>query len=225
MNFYLESAKAADYQELMQFADFQGVITTPSMFSSENLDVKTAIDEMLEVMPDSQSLFIPVIQSGFRSMLKEARDLAALSPKIIPVVPFSAEGLMVLKACFTLKVKAACSKISRPEQLVFALSNRAPILLISQRLMKKAGSSKKMAKTLQAMRSENSDDALKDVQVIFYDVQDAADAGDLLSQAEKWISLKPQTVKEILDDQVLKSEIQEEKDDWIMNYTRMEFFE
>lgn len=75
------------------------------------------------------------------------------------------------------------------------------------------------------MRNENSDDALKDVQVIFYDVQDAADAGDLLSQAEKWISLKPQTVKEILDDQVLKSEIQEEKDDWIMNYTRMEFFE
>lgn len=218
MNFYLESAKAAEYQELMQFADFKGVISTPSMFTHEGLDVKAVIDDLLEVLPDNVMLFIPVIQSGFRSILKEAREIASLAPNVIPTIPFSPEGLMALKACSTLKVKAACSKISKPEQLVFALNNKAPILLISKRLMNKAKTETMMLETL-----KNNEDS--SAEVIFYDVTDASDAGDLFAKGLKNVSLKPAAVKEILQEANLISEIQEEKDEWIMTYTRMELFE
>lgn len=54
---------------------------------------------------------------------------------------------------------------------------------------------------------------------------DASDAGDLFAKGLKNVSLKPAAVKEILQEANLISEIQEEKDEWIMTYTRMELFE
>ncbi len=225
MELFLETIHAADYQELMQFADFKGAITSPRMFSSVNADVQKSIDEMLEVLPENSLLFIPVIQTGFRNILREARELASISGMIVPVIPFSPEGLMALKACYTLKIRAACSKIARPEEAVFALNNRASFLLISQRLARKSGTEKNMKQLLKTLKAEARTDPDSAPEVVVYDFCDLSEASGYLCADLADTALLASQVREILDDQILKNEIEEEKDDWILAYTRMELFD
>lgn len=231
MNFYLQTADPARYSEMSQCMTFAGIITTPEMFYRENRDVRKTIDELLELLTDDQKLFVPVIQSGFRAILKEARQLKAIKANVVPVIPYSMDGLMALKACSTLKVEAACSHVSSAPQAMIALNNNAPILISSAAEAEKSSDydreSAMLMQTLQheKIRRSNTEETPAITELIASDFSSAWQIKKAMADGADSVALTYEQCAGLLNIPAVKEELQNDRDQWIFNYTRMELLD
>lgn len=122
MKLYLQSIQPDDFMEINQALPLAGIYTTPFDFLGTEKSVREILESLLEVMDDTQKLYVHSISTGFRSMLEEGKRLHALSERIVMVVPCDAQGLMALKACRTLKIPAALGSIFDAGQAAAAAS-------------------------------------------------------------------------------------------------------
>lgn len=220
MEFILETVSADEFLEINQILSLKGVLTTPSLFIREGADVKEVLSSLLEVMSEEQLIYVHTIESGFRSILKEARALQAISKQVIPVLPFSMDGLMAMKACRTLKVPAVIDHLTSAEQAEFALNNGAHSLLFNAEEIAEASDPIRDLKDVKEALSEEEWD-----RVIVSGLKQPSELRSILKLQAKTVCLSEQAVMMILNSPVSQKAVAAEKEAWQIAFTRMELFD
>ncbi|MCF0259653.1 MAG: hypothetical protein HUJ54_07325 [Erysipelotrichaceae bacterium] len=139
MGFLLETVSPAEFSEINQFITLEGVLCPAAKMLEKKVKVSQLIEEFLNIMAEEQRLYLPVISSGFRTMLAEIRQTASLSDRITVMVPATAEGLMCLKACRTLKVPVILAGVQSMAMAAFGHENHAPAMLLDYGALEESG--------------------------------------------------------------------------------------
>lgn len=97
-----------------------GVTSNPSLLAeSPYANPQHFVTEVLELDPTLQ-VAVQVISTERSLMLKEARTLAAMDPRVIVKVPLSTEGIPVITHLVNEGFKALATAIYTPEQVLLA---------------------------------------------------------------------------------------------------------
>ena len=92
MRFFLDTANLDEIGQAMAWGVVAGVTTNPTLVSKEgNLDFFTRVREIAEIVKGPVSA--EVISLDTPGMVREARELAALSPHVVAQVPMTPEGM------------------------------------------------------------------------------------------------------------------------------------
>ena len=92
MRFFLDTANLDEIGQAMAWGVVAGVTTNPTLVSKEgNLDFFTRVREIAEIVKGPVSA--EVISLDTPGMVREARELAALSPHVVVKVPMTPEGM------------------------------------------------------------------------------------------------------------------------------------
>ena len=100
MKIYCDSCDIEVIKKYKELGIVDGVTTNPSIIARSGKDFKKAIAEICEIIDTSVSVEVMAIE--YKSMLKEAEELANLAPQITIKLPITEDGL---KACKTLSEK------------------------------------------------------------------------------------------------------------------------
>ncbi|MCF0260701.1 MAG: hypothetical protein HUJ54_12655 [Erysipelotrichaceae bacterium] len=140
MGFLLETVSPAEFSEINQYITLEGVICPAAAILGNKVKVSQLIDEFLNIMAEDQRLYLPVISAGFRPMLAEIRQTAAISSRIVVMIPAVSEGLMCLKACRTLKIPVILSGVQSMAMAAFGYENHAPAMIMDAAALEETGS-------------------------------------------------------------------------------------
>lgn len=92
MRFFLDTANLDEIGQAMAWGVVAGVTTNPTLVSKEgNLDFFTRVREIAEIVKGPVSA--EVISLDTPGMVREARELAALSPHVVVKIPMTPEGM------------------------------------------------------------------------------------------------------------------------------------
>lgn len=95
MKFFIDTANINEIKEAASLGMVDGVTTNPSLVSKEGKDFRKLLDEILAIVDGPVSA--EVVSTDYDSMLKEARELAAIHKNIVVKIPLIKEGLKVVK--------------------------------------------------------------------------------------------------------------------------------
>jgi transaldolase len=95
MKLFIDTANTAHIREAESWGVICGVTTNPSLIAKEGRDFKEVVKEITTIVDSPISA--EVIDTKHESMVKEARELAAIHPNIIIKIPMTAEGLKATK--------------------------------------------------------------------------------------------------------------------------------
>ena len=136
MKFYLKTLNPDEFMEINQAITLSGICTEPTDFSRGEVDVMSALESLLEVMSEDQTISLFAINSGFRGMLEEGKMLQKISPALILTLPANEQGFMAAKASRRLNLSVAIGAIFSLGQGTIALENQEGPLLFD---MEKVG--------------------------------------------------------------------------------------
>ncbi|PLX67927.1 MAG: fructose-6-phosphate aldolase [Denitrovibrio sp.] len=91
MKIFLDTANIEEIKEVKDLGILDGVTTNPSLIAKEKKDFKKTIAAICEVVNGTVSA--EVIALDWETMVKEGRELAAISEHVVVKVPFTKDGL------------------------------------------------------------------------------------------------------------------------------------
>jgi len=91
MKIFLDTANIEEIKEVKDLGILDGVTTNPSLIAKEKKDFKKTIAAICEVVNGPVSA--EVIALDWETMVKEGRELAAISEHVVVKVPFTKDGL------------------------------------------------------------------------------------------------------------------------------------
>ena len=94
MKLFIDTANIEEIREIARWGVIQGVTTNPKIFSQEDTDLKTRVQEILEVVPGPLS--VEVTTNDLDEMLVEAQKYASWSQHIVVKVPMGPTGLQAV---------------------------------------------------------------------------------------------------------------------------------
>lgn len=213
MELYLQSVSPDDFMEINQAVPLSGIYTAPFDFTAGELNVKDTLQSLLEVMDDTQKLYVHSVSAGFRSILDEGKTLHALSDKIVLVVPADAQGLMALKACRTLKIPAAAANVYDPAQILVASKvTEAPVIADLDAISRHGD-----ARQVLSQAAAILDDPGKQLMVSGCMNQEAFTGAAMVHPAA--IAARPEVFRSMMYSVLTQSEMENARDQWIMTYT------
>lgn len=136
MKFYLKTLSPDEFMEINQAITLSGVCTEPLDFSRGEVDVMSALEGLLEVMSEAQTISLFALNGGFRGMLEEGKMIQKLSSALILTLPASEQGFMAAKASRRLQLPVAMGAIFTLGQAAIALEVQEGPLFLD---MEKAG--------------------------------------------------------------------------------------
>lgn len=219
MKYYLQTLSPDAFMQINQAVSLAGVYTEPTDFSRQEIDVMSALSNLLEVMADTQTLMVTGLSSGFRSLLEEGKTLQKLSGQLMLNVPASEQGFMAAKAARRLSLPVGVTSIFSAAQASLALHNEAGMVLID---LEKAG------------RFTDSEQLLQDV-LGLVDPQDRekilviCSSSEYLTQALRCgaqaVAAPVSVYGEMLYNVLTDSEMAQAREEWLLAYTRNSILE
>ncbi len=98
MELFADTCDLVQIKRMVDLGIIDGVTTNPSILSKVNLDIKSAIAQICEIM--SGSVSVEVLSDSYDDMLHEAREWLALGYSQLTIkLPITEDGI---KACHTL---------------------------------------------------------------------------------------------------------------------------
>jgi transaldolase len=91
MKLFIDSADVAQIRDISARSRIDGVTTNPTLISKTGRSMAQVIAEICEVVPDCVSA--EVAAEDTEGMLREAKILAAISPKVVIKIPMTWPGL------------------------------------------------------------------------------------------------------------------------------------
>ena len=91
MELFLDTANVEEIREIARWGVIRGVTTNPKIFSKENADLRTRVDEILSIVPGPLS--VEVTTNDLDEMIVEAQRFATWSEHIVVKLPMSPAGL------------------------------------------------------------------------------------------------------------------------------------
>ncbi len=118
MELFIDTANIEEIREIAQWGVITGVTTNPKIFSKENVDLRSRVEEILEIVPGPLSL--EVTTNDPDEMIVEAQKYAAWSKHIVVKVPMSPAGLQAVAILKQKGIKTNVTAIMTVNQAMLA---------------------------------------------------------------------------------------------------------
>lgn len=118
MQLFLDTADPSEVRQAVDWGVIQGVTTNPSLISKQRGDFHSLIREICDIVQGPVSA--EVISVDTAGMLREAEELAALSPHVVIKIPMTPAGLSAVKELSRQSVKTNVTLIFSANQALLA---------------------------------------------------------------------------------------------------------
>lgn len=118
MELYIDTANLEEIKEIARWGILRGVTTNPKIFSSEEVDLKTRVEEILAVLPGPLSL--EVTTNDLDEMIVEAQTYASWSEHVVVKVPMGPTGLQAVRLLSQKGIKTNVTAIMTVNQAMLA---------------------------------------------------------------------------------------------------------
>lgn len=118
MKLFIDTANIDEIREINEWGVICGVTTNPSLIAKEGRDFKQVIEEIASIVDGPISAEVISLEKD--GMIKEARELAKLSPNIVIKIPMTREGLKAVNVLSKEGIKTNVTLIFSPNQALLA---------------------------------------------------------------------------------------------------------
>ncbi|WP_019243231.1 MULTISPECIES: fructose-6-phosphate aldolase [Bacillus] len=118
MKFFIDTANFEEIKEAHALGIISGVTTNPSLVAKENVSFHDRIKEITSLVEGSVSA--EVIATDYEGMIKEGRELAAISPNVTVKVPMTPDGLKAVHTFAKEGIKTNVTLIFSANQALLA---------------------------------------------------------------------------------------------------------
>jgi transaldolase len=119
MQLFLDTANLNDIREATQSGLISGVTTNPALAAKEGRNFTDLLKEILEVT-GAGPVFAEAISLDVAGMVREGKELAALSDRMVVKIPAVWEGFQAVKQLGAAGVKTAVTMVYSPAQALMA---------------------------------------------------------------------------------------------------------
>ncbi len=130
MKFFIDTANIDQIKEAKTLGILDGVTTNPSLMAKEGIKGKSNIfkhySDICDIVQGDVSA--EVISTDFENMIKEAHELAEISPFIVIKIPVIKEGIKAIKYLSENGIKTNCTLVFSPGQAILAAKAGATYL-------------------------------------------------------------------------------------------------
>lgn len=120
MKFYIDTANVAEIREAYEMGIIAGVTTNPSLIAKEGRDYQETLKEIASFMEGPISGEVSADSETAEDMIKEGREIAALSKNMVVKIPMTAEGLKAVKVLSKEGIKTNVTLIFSATQALLA---------------------------------------------------------------------------------------------------------
>ena len=120
MKFYIDTANVAEIREAYERGIIAGVTTNPSLIAKEGRDYQETLKEIASFMEGPISGEVSADSETAEEMIKEGREIAALSKNMVVKIPMTAEGLKAVKVLSKEGIKTNVTLIFSATQALLA---------------------------------------------------------------------------------------------------------
>ena len=120
MELFIDTANLEEIREIARWGVARGVTTNPKIFSKENADIRTRVEEILTIVPGPLS--VEVTSNDLDEMIVEAQKFAAWSPHIVVKLPMSPAGLEAASVLKSKGIKTNVTAVMSVGQAMLAAS-------------------------------------------------------------------------------------------------------
>ncbi|WP_042351072.1 fructose-6-phosphate aldolase [Bacillus massiliigorillae] len=118
MKFFIDTANFEEIKEAHSLGILSGVTTNPSLVAKENVSFHDRIKEITSLVDGSVSA--EVIATDYEGMIREGRELAAISPNVTVKVPMTPDGLKAVHTFAQEGIKTNVTLIFSANQALLA---------------------------------------------------------------------------------------------------------
>ena len=120
MKFYIDTANVAEIREAYEMGIIAGVTTNPSLIAKEGRDYQETLKEIASFIEGPISGEVSADSETAEEMIKEGREIAALSKNMVVKIPMTAEGLKAVKLLSKEGIKTNVTLIFSATQALLA---------------------------------------------------------------------------------------------------------
>lgn len=120
MKFYIDTANVAEIREAYEMGIIAGVTTNPSLIAKEGRDYQETLKEIASFMEGPISGEVSADSETAEEMIKEGREIAALSKNMVVKIPMTTEGLKAVKVLSKEGIKTNVTLIFSATQALLA---------------------------------------------------------------------------------------------------------
>lgn len=123
MELFIDTANIDEIREIARWGVLRGVTTNPKIFSKESVDLRTRVQEILEIVPGPLS--VEVTTNDPDEMIVEAQKFAAWSKHIVVKVPMNPAGLQAVGVLKQKGIKTNVTAVMTVNQAMLAAASGA----------------------------------------------------------------------------------------------------
>ena len=131
MKFFIDTANLDQIREAKSLGILDGVTTNPSLMAKENITGKEKIMEhyraICEIVGEGD-VSAEVIATDYEGMMREGRELAAISPNIVVKIPMIKEGIKAIRSFSEEGIRTNCTLVFSAGQAILAAKAGATYL-------------------------------------------------------------------------------------------------
>jgi transaldolase len=119
MKIFLDTANINEIRKGVATGSVYGVTTNPSIICKENKSLKACVGEISAISPDL-TILVEAVSTDPDEMVKEARELVKLAPKIVVKIPMTLSGLFATKILSNEGISVAVTLVFSLNQAIAA---------------------------------------------------------------------------------------------------------
>ena len=120
MRFFIDTANVEDIRKANDMGVICGVTTNPTLIAKEGRDFKEVIKEIASIVDGPISGEVKPTTLDAPTMMKEAREIAAIHPNMVVKIPMTVEGLKACRMCKAEGIKTNLTLIFSANQALLA---------------------------------------------------------------------------------------------------------
>lgn len=122
MKFFIDTANLDQIKQAHDLGVLDGVTTNPSLMAKEGIKGEKAVTAHYKAICDvvDGDVSAEVISTDFDGMIKEAKELVKIDPKIVVKVPMIYEGIKAIKYLSSKGIKTNCTLVFSAGQALLA---------------------------------------------------------------------------------------------------------
>ncbi len=119
MEFFLDTAIIEEIKEAKSYGVLDGITTNPTLISKTGKKFWEVVEEICKIVDGPIS--VEVVSTDADGMIKEAEEIAKISPNIVIKVPMTEEGVKAIYRLSEKGIKTNTTLIFSPMQALLAL--------------------------------------------------------------------------------------------------------
>lgn len=118
MELFIDTANIDEIREIARWGVLRGVTTNPKIFANENVDLRTRVEEILDILPGPIS--VEVTTNDLEEMIEEAQTYASWNQHIVAKVPMGPTGLQAVQTLQKRGIKTNVTAVMTVNQAALA---------------------------------------------------------------------------------------------------------